>query len=151
VPRIPRIYLDACALIRLFDDTSQARVRAESNAVEEFFTRVFQGTVRWMVSEVLEAEILNNRYSDTRPEMLELLASSTERIILTDAASQRAEDIEKLGYGAFDALHLACAEQAQVDGLLTTDDRFIRLVKRGLGNSAIKVENPVNWSGRFTP
>lgn len=137
MPRIPRIYLDACALIRLFDDTCQARVRAESHAVEEFFTRVFQGTVGWMVSEVLEAEVLSNPYSDSRPEVLGLLAASTERIILADAAFQRAEVLEKLGYGAFDALHPACAEQAQVDALLTTDDRFIRRVKRGLGNSAI--------------
>ena len=151
MPRIPSIYLDACALIRLFDDRSQARVRAESYDVEEFFTLVFQGTVRWMISEVLEAEILNNPNSDTRVEVLELLAASTERIILTNAAFQRAEDLEKLGYGAFDALHLACAEQAQVDGLLTTDDRFIRRVQRGLGNSAIKVENPVNWIRGFTP
>jgi len=83
--------------------------------------------------------------------VLELLASSTERITLTDTAFQRAEDLEKLGYGAFDALHLACAEQAQVDALLTTDDRFIRLVRRGLGNPSIQVENPVNWIRGFTP
>ena len=149
--KIPRVYLDACALIRLFDDKSEARVRAESRAVEEFFTRVFQGHVRWVVSEVLEAEILNNPYSDTRPGVIELFASSTERIILTDAAFQRAENLEKLGFGGFDALHLACAEQARVDCLLTTDDRLLRRVQRGLGNSAIKVENPVNWSGGLTP
>jgi predicted nucleic acid-binding protein len=150
VPRIPRVYLDACALIRLFDDRSQARVRAESDAVEEFFARVFQGTAIWVVSEALEAEILNNPYSDRRPEVLELLASSTERITLTDAAFQRAEDLERLGYGAFDALHLASAEQAQVDVLLTTDDHFIRRVQRRVGNSALQVENPVNWSRGLT-
>ena len=93
--RIPRVYLDACALIRLFDEESQARVRAESHAVEEFFTRVFQGTVRWVVSEVLEAEVLNNPYSDKRPEVLELLALSTERIILTDDAFERAAFLEE--------------------------------------------------------
>ena len=114
-------------------------------------TLVFQGTARWVVSEVLEAEILNNPYSDQRPEVLELLASSTERIVLSDEAFQRASILEQLGHGAFDALHLACAEQAQVDGLLTTDDRFIRRVQRGLGNSTITVENPVNWRRRFTP
>ena len=151
MPRIPRIYLDACSLIRLFDEGSQARVRAESHAVEEFFTGVFQGTVRWVISEVLEAETLNNPYSDTRPEVLELLTFSTERIILTEEAFQRADDLEKLGHGAFDALHLACAEQAQVDALLTTDDRFIRRVQRGVGNSAIAVENPVNWMRGFMP
>lgn len=150
MPRIPRIYLDTCALIRLFDEGGQARVRAESHAVEGFLAYVFQGTVRWVVSEVLEAEILNNPYSDTRPDVLELLALSTERIILTDEAFQRAGILEDLGYGAFDALHLACAEQARCDVLLTTDDRFIRRVRRGLGNSSIPVENPVNWRRRFT-
>jgi predicted nucleic acid-binding protein len=149
--RIQRIYLDACALIRLFDKGSQARIRAESQAVEEFFTLVFQGTLRWVISEVLEAEILNNPYSNMRPEVLELLASSAERIILIDEEFQRAEVLEKLGYGAFDALHLACAQQARVDGVLTTDDRFIRRVQRGLGKSAIAVENPINWRRRFTP
>jgi predicted nucleic acid-binding protein len=149
--RIPRIYLDACALLRLFDDRGQARIRAESLAVEDFFALVFQGKVRWVVSEVLEAEILQNPYSDERPGVLELLASSAERIILTDESFQRAEALENLGHGAFDALHLACAEQARVDGLLSTDDRFIRRVQRGLGNSAIKIENPVNWSRRLAP
>ena len=148
---MPRIYLDACALIRLFDNGSQARVRAESHAVEEFFTLVFQGTVKWVVSEVLEAEILNNPYSDKRRGTQELLASAAERIILTDEAFQRASALEKLGHGAFDALHLAGAEQARVDSLLTTDDRFIRRVQRGLGNYAITVENPVNWRRRFAP
>jgi hypothetical protein len=53
--------------------------------------------------------------------------------------------LEALGYGAFDALHLACAEQATVDVLLTTDDRFIKQVARRLGKPTIRVLNPVNW------
>ena len=97
------------------------------------------------------AEILQNPNSDERPGVLELLASSAERVILTEESFRRAEDLEKLGHGAFDALHLACAEQARVEGLLSTDDRFIRRVQRGLGNSAIKIENPVNWSRRLAP
>jgi predicted nucleic acid-binding protein len=151
MPRIPRVYLDACALIRLFDEGIQARVRDESHAVEEFLARVFQGAVDWVVSEVLEAEILNDLYGDERPEVVELLALSTERIVLTDETFQRADALEKVGYGAFDALHLACAEQARVDALLTTDDRFIRRVQRGVGNCAITVENPVSWVKGFTP
>src|SRR5208337_541704 len=111
----PRIYLDACALIRLFDEENQARVRAEALAVEEFFVRAFLGTVKWVVSEVLETEILDNPYSGQRPEVSKLLASASERIVLTDETFLRAEDIERLGYGTFDALHLACCEQAGVD------------------------------------
>jgi predicted nucleic acid-binding protein len=156
MPTIPRIYLDTCALIRLFDEGSQPRVRAESQAVEEFFALVFQDTVRWIVSEVLEAEILNNHYSEERPEVLELLAFSAERIVLTDEAIQRADDLEKLGYETFDALHLASAEQARVDSLLTTDDRFMRRVRRGLGQSVLSnpkmsLKEAKGWRSGFCP
>jgi voltage-gated potassium channel Kch len=99
----PRIYLDTCALNRLFDEGSQARVRAESAAIERFFTQVFQETARWVISEVLEAEILNNPHSDVGSAMLELLGAATERIILSDAGIERADALEALGYGAFDA------------------------------------------------
>jgi predicted nucleic acid-binding protein len=47
--------------------------------------------------------------------------------------------LEALGYGALDALHLASAEQALVDVLLTTDDRFIRQAERRLGKPTIRV------------
>jgi len=143
--------LDACALLRPFDVGTQARIRDESQAVEEFFSLVFKGAVRWVTSEVLEAEILSNPYSGARPEVLGLFASSAERVILTEEAFQRAIALEMLGYGAFDALHLASAEEAHVDILLTTDDRLLRRVRRGLGNSSIPIENPINWRRRFTP
>jgi hypothetical protein len=58
---------------------------------------------------------------------------------------ERARALEALGYGAFDALHLACAEQAAVDVLLTTDDRFIKQALRSLGNPTIQVSNPLKW------
>jgi predicted nucleic acid-binding protein len=151
MPRVPSIYLDTCALIRLFDEGSQARVRAESHAVQEFLIHASQRTVGWVVSEVLEAGIMDRRHTDRHPELLELFKSSAEWIIMTDEAFRRADFLEKLGYGAFDALHLACAEQALVDGLLTTDDRLIRRVQRGLGKSTIRVENPVDWNRRLTP
>ena len=149
--RIARLYLDTCALVRLFDQRNQVRVRAEAHAIEDFFSFVFQGSVRWVISEVLEAEIAGNPDEGMRSEALQLLAATKERVVLSEDAFQRAGDLENLGYGAFDALHLACAEQAQVDGLLTADDRFIRLVRRGLGNPGIRVENPLDWRRGFTP
>jgi predicted nucleic acid-binding protein len=149
--RTTRIYLDACALLRLFDRSNQARVLAESQAVEEFLALAVQGKLRWVISEALAAEIANNPDPAMRTEVLQLLSLSAESILLSDSAFQRAEALERLGYGAFDALHLAGAEQAKVDSLLTTDDRFIRRVRRGLGNPVIPVENPVKWRREFAP
>jgi predicted nucleic acid-binding protein len=149
MPEIQRVYLDACALLRLFDDWSQPRLRDEADAVEKFFIRVSKDETVWVTSEVLEAEILNNPHRDRRHEAMELLALSSERLILSNRSIERAAALESLGYGSFDALHLACAEQARVDSLLTTDDRFIRRVKRSVGNSAIQVENPLDWTRRL--
>jgi predicted nucleic acid-binding protein len=148
---IPRVYLDACALMRLYDRGNQARVRAESRATEEFLALAFRGLVVWIVSEVLEAELSRNPDFDTRLEALDLLTLASERLLVSDGAFRRAEALEQLGYGAFDALHLACAEEGKVDSLLTTDDRFMRQIRRGLGKPVIQVENPVKWRQGFKP
>ena len=145
-----RIYLDACALNRLFDAKDQARVRAESNAVEEILALFFEGQLDWFASEALEAEILKNPDTESRLEALKLISLSSEQAVATDATFLRAEGLERLGYGSYDALHLACAEQVQADCLLTTDDRFIRRAGRGLGNSPVKVQNPVDWMEEYT-
>ena len=144
-----QVYLDACALNRLFDDRTQPRVRKESEAVERFFNLLLQKKVGWLASEVLEAEVLNNPASNMRREALKLISLAPIRIVVTDATFQRADDLEHLGYGAYDALHLACAEQGKADSLLTTDDRFINRARRGLGKPSVKVQNPVNWITEF--
>lgn len=56
-----------------------------------------------------------------------------------------------LGYGPMDALHLACAEPAAVDVLLTPDDRFLRRAMRRLGNPIVQVANPVEWLREMEP
>jgi predicted nucleic acid-binding protein len=50
-----------------------------------------------------------------------------------------------MGFGAFDALHLASAEGASAEVLLTTDDRLRRLAAREKARLAVHVENPAKW------
>jgi len=58
---------------------------------------------------------------------------------------KRAEEIEQqYGIKGMDALHLACAEQLQVEALITCDERMI---KRYKGN--ITVINPVTFTMEF--
>jgi predicted nucleic acid-binding protein len=40
---------------------------------------------------------------------------------------KRGEALENKGFGMYDALHVACAEQGQADVFLTTDDKLRRL------------------------
>jgi len=51
-----------------------------------------------------------------------------------------------LGYGSFDVLHLASAEAAKADLLLTTHDHFLKLANHNIGNPLVKVENPLSWT-----
>jgi hypothetical protein len=67
---------------------------------------------------------------------------------LGDANAQdisRGQYLEKLGFATYDALHIACAERGEVDVLLTTDDRLIRLGKRHSSELKVRVENPLSW------
>jgi predicted nucleic acid-binding protein len=144
-----RIYLDSCALNRLFDDRAQPRVRLEAEAVETFFRMLELGLDEWVAGEVIEQEIGNHSDEVARNESRRLLAICTERAQLDEFGLRRGEALRKIGYGTFDALHLACAEFARVDVLLTTDDRFLRKVKRGLGKPTVRAMNPVDWKREF--
>ena len=58
---------------------------------------------------------------------------------------RRGKELQALGFKAFDALHIACAERASIDALLTTDDRLWRRAQREAGKRAVRVENPAKW------
>jgi predicted nucleic acid-binding protein len=142
---VAKIYLDACALNRLTDDQSQSRIQTEAEAVERVLHLVWKGEAEWKASIVLEAEIRRNPNREGRNDALKLISLAGELLRPHRVSIERERTLEALGYGAFDALHLACAEQAAVDVLLTTDDRFISQAGRRLGKPTIRVLNPVNW------
>jgi predicted nucleic acid-binding protein len=140
-----RVYLDACALNRLTDDQSQARIRTESEAVQQVLSLILMGKVEWKASRTLEVELIQNPDLSKRTDSLDLLSYAGPLPKVSDQVLRRGRLLATAGYGAFDALHLAHAEETQVDALLTTDDRFVRQTIRGLGNPMIRVVNPVEW------
>lgn len=141
-----RIYFDACCLNRLTDDQSQPRIRAEALAVERVLKRVREGTVLWISSDALIDELDRNPDSERRMGNVALSAFAAEVVVETDQVALRSEALHSVGYGVFDALHLACAEAARVDVLLTTDDSFIRKASRGDGRPRVAVRNPLSWN-----
>jgi predicted nucleic acid-binding protein len=144
--RTLRVYLDACAINRLTDDPSQLRVRLEAEAIELFFRHLLEGKVSWVASSILEQEIRRNPNGRRREDALGMLPYAAEIRLPNAAVAERARFLNSLGYGEFDALHLAIAEDAKGDLLLTTDDRFLRLARRGLGEPSIQVANPLDYA-----
>jgi len=139
------IYLDLCCLNRPFDEQHQPRVRLETEAVLGLIQLALLGELLWVTSDALELESSRNADTDRRAEVDVLLGTATSRVSVGSRERQRARELQSLGFKAFDALHIACAECASVDALLTTDDRLWARARREAARLAVRVENPAKW------
>jgi hypothetical protein len=110
-----KVYLDACCLSRLTDDQTQRRIREEAEAVELILRRMHASELQWISSEAIADEIDKNPQMERKLENVALLKLANETIKVDQKTARRAKDLKAAGYGAFDALHLACTEAAQVD------------------------------------
>ena len=142
---IPRIYLDVCCLNRPFDDQRQDRIRLEAEAVLLIMGRCEAGAWQWISSAVVEEEVNHTPSSERRSRVRQMLSGAHGTVALTDVAISRAQELKALGFRTYDALHLACAEQATVDIFLTTDDRVLRIATRHTAQLQVRVANPLAW------
>lgn len=139
------VYLDACCLNRPFDDQSQPRIHIEAEAILLIFAQVSAEGCDWVGSEVLAYEIQQMPDME-RKAHIQLLLQGLRRVVpLTRGIEQRGEELENLGFTAYDALHIASAEAANVEVLLTTDDKMLRRAHRNAEKIGTSVRNPVDW------
>jgi predicted nucleic acid-binding protein len=142
---MPRIYLDVCCLNRPFDDQRQDRIRLEAEAVLLILGRCEAGAWQWLSSAVVEEEVNNTPSSERRARVRNMLSGVHGTVALTDVAIARAQELKAMGFRTYDALHLACAEQATVGVFLTTDDRVLRIATRHTAQLQVRVANPLVW------
>lgn len=140
-----KIYLDVCCLNRPFDDWLQDRVRIEGEAVMSILKNVQERNWQLVSSEAIEAELKRLPDPDKLASISALLLLANDSVAIDNVVDQRSKVLEQLGFGLYDAFHIACAESAQVDSLLTTDDRLIRRVSRYRQQIHVLIDNPVSW------
>ncbi len=140
-----RVYLDVCCLNRPFDTQEQDRLRLEAEAVLLILKHCEAGEWQWVSSAVVshEVEAVPNR--ERRHRLQEILKNAGLFVPLSDTIVERGEELQGMGLKAYDALHVACAEQAHVDIFLTTDDRLCRVAIRNAHRLKVRVENPLTW------
>lgn len=143
--RKTRVYLDVCCLNRPFDDQHQERVRLEAEAVLLILGRCEAETWQWVSSVVVEDEVDQTPSPERRARVRAMLPAAQLRVGLTDVIVARAKSLHGLGFHPYDALHLACAEQAAVDVFLTTDDRVLRVAASRAALLQVRVVNPLVW------
>lgn len=131
-----RIYLDTCSVNRPLDDKSQLRIALEAEAILSILSVCDSGSHILVSSDVLLYEVDRNPHPQRKALVGEILARAEEQIAVTESIRQRAKELEHDGMKALDALHLASAEEAQVDYFCTCDDR---LYKRATSRADVRV------------
>jgi predicted nucleic acid-binding protein len=145
---LKKIYLDVCCFNRPFDDQTQERIKLETEAILLILKRFELGQWQWVSSETMDFEIDQTPSVERRNRVNSLMVSSKPDFILLDnKLIERGSELEKKGFDAYDALHIACAEHGQADVFLTTDDKMCRLSKRYSKslNLNVRIENPLKW------
>jgi len=138
-----KIYLDVCCLNRPFDDQSQDRIRLEAEAVIIILARIEAKNWTLIGSEIIDFELSRIPDEEKRQKVKILSTLAEDYIVVTEEVEKRAIELEGLGFGSYDALHIACAEKARADIFLTTDDKLLRKAKNT--KLDVKVKSPIQW------
>jgi predicted nucleic acid-binding protein len=140
-----KIYLDVCCLNRPFDDQTQDRIHLESEAIILILKRFRSGTWEWISSEAVSFEVGQTPDEERRHRVESLIRYADYSVLIEAPIVKRASQIKGMGFNAYDAIHLACAEHCNADVFLTTDDKLLRLARVNSSHLKIKVHNPLIW------
>ena len=140
-----KIYLDVCCLNRPFDDQTQDRIHLESEAVVLILKHVRSGNWEWVSSEAVDYEVGQTPNVERRYKAESLMRYTGRTVLIKKSLVKRASELQVIGFGAYDALHLACAEHSNADVFLTTDDKLLRLSHECSSMLKVKVDNPLIW------
>ena len=136
-----KLYLDTSVYNRPFDDQTQPRIWLETLALGLILQLVESGEAILVNSSVLEFENSRNPFSLRQEWMERCLGLATEYQRVDESIQERAQELEKQGVSAIDALQVATAESANADFFIACDDRLLKKGKR----FKIKSINPVDF------
>lgn len=130
---------------RLDDMATSVRIQREAEAVETILNYCSTRQWLWFGSEVLVLEVDNTPNLSKRFNVKLRLNHLYQTVIVGSIENSRGLQLEILGFKWFDALHLACAESANVDVFLTTDDGILKRAERFSSQLHVRVANPYEW------
>jgi len=139
-----RIYLDNCCYNRPFDNQGDVRVVIETLAKLFIQAQMRIGAIEYVWSDVLDYEISQSKMLDRKRMILPWRRGASAFIKSNEEIRIRANEFQAMGIKPSDALHLACAEQAQCDWFFTVDRGILKKVTT-IGS--MRVANPIEYHG----
>jgi len=134
-----KVYLDLCIYNRPFDDQGQPRILVETVEFMFLLEKAINKEMTIINSFVLEYENSKSPLIDRRDKIEDLLKIASEYIRYSERLENRAEEIERRGFMAMDALHIACAEAAKSDFFITCDDLLLRKGKANKDKLKVRI------------
>ena len=144
-PQQMRIYLDTCCFNRPFDQMEQDRVAVEAEAVLRILARVESNDWLLCSSDAVLFEIGKIPYLIQREACLAMARLSQVQLRLTADVATQAKRFAEMGFGVYDAAHLAFALHGQVELFFTVDDRLLRKAAGCKILLPFAVVNPAVW------
>ena len=143
-----RLYLDLNCFNRPFDDQNQTRIAQETAAVLTILQRIVDGIDHLVWSAILDFENAQHPLADRRVEIARWAQRAMVHTAITPDVAARAHALTATGFRPLDAAHLACAEAAACERLLTCDDQMLRTARRV--RVGVQVHNPVTYMKEAT-
>ncbi len=137
-----RIYLDNCCFNRPFDDQSQFRVRWEAEAKLIIQDGIMAKRYELVWSYMLDFENQDNPFQERKAAIARWSHRAVMDVSASAVVTRKATALLARGIRPKDALHLACAEQAEAVCFITTDDDLIRNM---LDYPGLRVLNPAQF------
>ena len=133
-----RLYLDNCCFNRPFDNQEQLIIKLETEAKLHIQHAILTGKYELVWSYILEFENNQNPYRERRNAINDWKKRASVFCMENNGILNYAETLSKKGIKVKDALHIACAVDANADFFITTDKKLINTPI-----SEIKIINPL--------
>ena len=135
-----RLYLDNCAFNRPYDDQTLLKNYLEAEAKTFIQKKILQETFELAWSYVMDYEVSFNPFSDRKSQILKWKNIAKVDINESDKIIVMANNIMQKGIKSKDALHLACAIEAECNYFITTDGKILN---KSIEN--IIIFDPINF------
>ena len=137
-----RVYLDNCCYNRPYDDQSYLRISLESQAKLFVQHLIREKKLDLVTSYVLDYENSRNPHTTRRDTISDFFNNAVEYVGAenNDEILEIAKKIQATGVKTADSCHVACAEFANCDYFLTTDDRILKYK-----SDKVTILNPIQF------
>jgi len=135
-----RLYLDNCSFNRPYDDQSLLKNYLESEAKIFIQKEILNETFELVWSYIMDYELSFNPFSDRKDQIMKWKYIAKIDINESEKVTRLANEIMNKKIKSKDALHLACAIEAECNYFITTDKKVLN---KSIDN--ITIINPIDF------